>query len=102
MKAVIRSLDNQIRSYAASARMNADLVFSRSRTFSQQPNAIEWRSYGENAKNRLYRRRLEQDCRINPVMLDVIFLRAFGDRDAKRILPGLESRHLKAEFADEG
>ena len=67
-----------------------------------QANAIEWRPYRENAKNRLCRGSLEQDCRIDPVMLDVIILGAFGDRNAERVLPCLEPRHLKAEFTDEG
>jgi transposase len=67
----------------------------------QQPNAIEWRPYCENAKNRLYRGSLKQDCRIDPVMLDVVILRAFGDRDAERVLPRLESGHLKAKFTHE-
>ena len=71
-------------------------------TVAKQPNAIEWRPYRENAKNRLHRGSLEQDCRIDPVMLDVVILRAFGDRNAERVLPCLESRHLKAEFAHEG
>ena len=68
----------------------------------KQPNAIEWGPYRENAEDRLHRGGLEQDCRIDPVVLDVMILRAFGDRNAERILPRLESGHLKAEFAYEG